>query len=145
MVWRGAHVMVFPGGHRKVYGMAWQASQVYCMTWHGAWHGIWYGLAGMACYMVWPGGHGMVYGLAWREYYGIWSGLAGTVWCMVWPGGPRMVYCMTCRASHGIMVWPGMASRHHMVFWYSLVWDMIMPAKLYHSMAWRACRLNGTT
>ena len=45
--------MIWPGGHDKVYGMAWRAS-----------HGIWYGLADIAWYMALPG----------KVYLGMWKG-----------------------------------------------------------------------
>ena len=69
--------MVWPGGHGRIYYMAWLA-----------WHGIGYG---QSLYMVWPGGHGMVYGMAWRTWHGKWYGMAAngmaygmTWWAMAW-------------------------------------------------------------
>ena len=77
MALRVSHGIVWPGGHRMAYGMAWQAR-------HWVWHSIWYGLAGMAWYMVCPGGHGMVYEMSWRARNGVWYGLVGKAWCMVY-------------------------------------------------------------
>ena len=79
MVWPCAHgmvsmlwYMVWPGGHRMLYGMAWRTRMVYSMAWQAlfgimtwpgwAWHGIWYGL---------------------RASHGIYYGLVGIIWYMV--------------------------------------------------------------
>ena len=54
-----AWYMVLPGGHGRIYSMAW----------HGIWHCLAryrmvYGVAWWDdMYMVWPGPHGMVYGM----------------------------------------------------------------------------------
>ena len=77
MIWymmanRGmAWFMVWPGGHSRIYGMAWQA-----------WHGICYGLAGMALFMLWPGGHGMVFGMVWEGM--AWYMVHGMIYGMNW-------------------------------------------------------------
>ena len=114
-IWYGfagtALYMVWPGGPRMVYSMAWWASHgimvwpcVPCMgygTVLRALHGI-----------VWPSGHRMVepgghrmaycYGLAGKAWYSIWYGLVDMAWYMVWPGGQGMVYDMAWWARHDI-------------------------------------------
>ena len=53
--------------------------------------------------MVWPGEHVMAYGMAMRASHGVWYGQAGLTWYIEWP------------------------SRHNMVLWYGLAWDMVCP------------------
>ena len=100
--------MVLPGGHGRIYGMAWQAwhgttwrGMGWYFLWPGVMKSIWYGLAHMAWYMVVPEGHGRIYGMAWRAWHGIW-------FCMVRFG---KVYGVACR-DEMYMVWPG---QHSMV------------------------------
>ena len=52
--------MVWPGGRKMIYGMAWRP------------HDMIYGKA----WRPWHGEHHMVYGMAWRTSHGMWYGLA---------------------------------------------------------------------
>ena len=144
MAWRASHGIVWPGGHRIVYGMAWRASHgkwlwpgrqgmglsiVYGMAWQ-AWHGIWYGLASKEWCMVWPGGYIILYGMAWRPWHCICNGLAGITWYMLWPGGHRMVYGIAWRG----MSWYG--ERHSVT---ALPWAIVPFTRGVADVSWRSC------